>query len=260
MAAVFGGVGVALVTVFGADGEVDPVATGKHAADLASRGVTGVLVCGTTGEAGTLTDAERVMLIEAVRGALPAAVPVIAGTGAPSARQAETLTKTAVAAGADAVLTWAPVAAGGPPSPVALAGFYAGIAEAAGGRPVLAYHNPFLTCAPIPVADLGALPVVGLKDSSASPDRLLDELASYPGDLYVGSAGFLALAGPLGAAGGLLALANLAPEACAAAFGGNIAAQRGLAGQHLAVARGGIPQLKRMLAEAAGVSPVCRVW
>lgn len=260
MAVVFGGVGAALVTLFGADGEVDPVATGKHAADLASRGVTGVLVCGTTAEAATLTEAERVMLIEAVRAALPDDVPVIAGTGAPSARQAVTLTKMAMAAGADAVLTWCPVSAAGPPSPAALVGFYAGIADAAEHHPVLAYHNPFLTCADIPVVDLGALPVAGVKDSSARPDRLLDELTSYAGDTYVGSAGFLALAGPLGAAGGLLALANLAPEACVAAFGGDIAAQRDLAGPHLAVARGGIPQLKRMLAETAGLSPVVRIW
>ncbi len=260
MAVVFGGVGVALVTLFGPDGEVDPVATGKHAADLASRGVTGVLVCGTTAEAATLTEAERVMLIEAVRAALPDSVPVIAGTGASSARQALTLTKMAVAAGADAVLTWCPAGAAGPPSPAALVGFYAGIADAAEDHPVLAYHNPFLTCADIPVVDLGALPVAGLKDSSAQPDRLLDELTSYAGDTYVGSAGFLALAGPLGAAGGLLALANLAPEACLAAFGGDVTAQRDLAGQHLTLARGGIPQLKRMLAESSGLSPVCRIW
>ncbi len=260
MAVVFGGVGVALVTLFGADGEIDPVATGKHAADLATRGVTSVLVCGTTAEAATLTEAERVMLIEAVRAALPDSVPVIAGTGAPSARQAVTLTKTAVAAGADAVLTWCPVSTGGPLSPAALAGFYAEIADAAADRPVLAYHNPFITSAAIPVADLGALPVVGLKDSSGRPDRLLDELASYSGDTYVGSAGFLALAGPMGAAGALLALANVAPEGCVAAFGGDIAAQRDLTGPHLAVSRGGIPQLKQMLAEAAGLSPVCRIW
>jgi 4-hydroxy-tetrahydrodipicolinate synthase len=241
MAVVFGGVGVALVTLFGADGEVDPVATGKHAADLASRGVTGVLVCGTTAEAATLTEAERVMLIEAVRAALPDDVPVIAGTGAPSARQAVTLTRMAVAAGADSVLTWCPVGAAGPPSPAALVGFYAEIADAAGDSPVLAYHNPFLTCADIPVVDLGALPVAGVKDSSGRPDRLLDELTSYPGDTYVGSASFLALAGPLGAAGG-------------------VDAQRELAGPHLALARGGIPQLKRLLAETAGLSPVCRIW
>jgi 4-hydroxy-tetrahydrodipicolinate synthase len=260
MAVVFGGVGVALVTLFGADGEIDPVATGKHAADLASRGVTGVLVCGTTAEAATLTEAERVMLIEAVRAALPGDVPVIAGTGAPSARQAVMLTRMAVAAGADAMLTWCPVSAGGPPSPAALAGFYGAIDEAAGDRPVLAYHNPFLTCADLPVIDLGALPVAGLKDSSGRPDRLLDELTSYSGDTYVGSAGFLALAGPMGAAGGLLALANLLPEGCVAAFGGDFAAQRALAASHLAVSRGGIPQLKHMLAEAAGLSPVCRIW
>lgn len=260
MAVVFGGVGVALVTLFGADGEVDAVATGKHAADLASRGVAGVLVCGTTAEAATLTEAERVMLIESVRAALPDNVPVIAGTGAPSARQAVTLTKMAVAAGADAMLTWCPAGADGPPSPAALVGFYTEIADAAGDCPVLAYHNPFITCADLPVVDLGALPVVGLKDSSGRPDRLLDELTSYAGDTYVGSAGFLALAGPLGAAGGLLALANLAPEACVAAFGGDVTAQRDLAGQHLALTRGGIPQLKRMLAGAGGLSPVCRIW
>jgi dihydrodipicolinate synthase/N-acetylneuraminate lyase len=260
MAVVFGGVGVALVTLFGADGEIDPVATGKHAADLASRGVTGVLVCGTTAEAATLTEAERVMLIEAVRAALPEDVPVIAGTGAPSARQAVTLTKMAVAAGADAMLTWCPAGAGGPPSPAALAGFYAAIGEAAGDRPVLAYHNPFITCADLPVIDLGALPVAGLKDSSGRPDRLLDELTSYSGDTYVGSAGFLALAGPMGAAGGLLALANLLPEECVAAFGGDVAVQRALARPHLVMSRGGIPQLKQMLAETAGLSPVCRIW
>ena len=191
MAVVFGGVGVALVTLFGADGEVDAVATGKHAADLASRGVAGVLVCGTTAEAATLTEAERVMLIEAVRAALPESVPVIAGTGAPSARQAVTLTRMAVAAGADAMLTWCPVSAAGPLSPAALAGFYAEIADAAGA---------------------------------------------------------------------LLALANLAPEACLTAFGGDASAQRDLAAQHLPVSRGGIPQLKRMLAETAGLSPVCRIW
>lgn len=260
MAVVFGGVGVALVTLFGADGEIDPVGTGKHAADLASRGVTGVLVCGTTAEAATLTEAERVMLIEAVRAALPDGVPVIAGTGAPSVRQAVMLTKMAVAAGADAMLTYCPVSVSGPVSRAALAGFFAEISAAAGDRPVLAYHNPSLACADIPVADLGALPVAGVKDSSGRPDRLLDELTSYSGDSYVGSAGFLALAGPMGAAGALLALANLAPEACVTAFAGDATAQRDLAGAHLTASRGGIPQLKRMLAEAAGLSPVCRIW
>jgi 4-hydroxy-tetrahydrodipicolinate synthase len=249
----FRGVGVALVTLFDASGEVDAVSTGKLAAGLAGRGMAAVLVNGTTGEAGTLTGAERTALIEAVRAAVPDPVPVIAGTGAPSLRQADALTRAAVTAGADAVLTWCPPRCGD------LAGYFAAIGEAAAGRSVLAYHNPFIACADIPVDALAGLPVSGVKDSSGSPDRLLDELARYPGDTFAGSAGYLALAGPMGAAGALLALANLAPEACVRAWGGDAAAQRGLAAQHLAVRAGGPAQLKRMLAGADGTSPVARI-
>jgi 4-hydroxy-tetrahydrodipicolinate synthase len=249
----FSGVAVALVTLFGADGGIDAGSTGKLAASLAGRGVAAVLVNGTTGEAGTLTGEERTALIEAVRAAVPAAVPVIAGTGAPSLRQASGLTRAAVTAGADAMLTWCP------PRCADLAGYFSAIREAAAGLPVLAYHNPFLSCAEIPVDSLATLPVAGIKDSSGSPDRLLDELTRYPGDTYVGSAAFLALAGPMGTAGALLALANLAPEACIRAWGGDAAAQRDLAAQHLAVRGGGPARLKLMLAGAEGTSPVSRI-
>ena len=254
MAALFSGVGVALVTIFAGDGEVDPAATGKLAADLTGRGVSAVLVCGSTGEAATLSGAERTALIEAVRAAVPADVPVIAGTGAPSARQATVLTAAAVRAGADAVLTWCPAAR---PD---LAGYYAAVRAAASGQPVLAYHNPWMSCADIPVDTLDALPVNGQKDSSGSPDRLLDELTRYSGETYVGSSGLLALAGPLGADGALLALANVEPEACVRAFAGDPAAQRGLAAQHLAVARGGPAEVKRMLAASRGLYAAARVW
>ena len=252
-APLFSGVGVALVTLFDADGEIDPGSTGKLAASLAGRGMAAVLVNGTTGEAGTLTGPERTELIEAVRAAVPAAVPVIAGTGAPSLRQAAALTRAAVSAGADAVLTWCP------PRCADLAGYFLAIGEAAAGRPVLAYHNPFIACADLPVDRLATLPVTGLKDSSGSPDRLLDELARYPGDMYVGSSGLLALAGPMGTAGALLALANLAPEACVQAWGGDGAAQRTLAEQHLDVRAGGPARLKLLMAGADGTSPAARI-
>ncbi|HUY48446.1 MAG TPA: dihydrodipicolinate synthase family protein [Streptosporangiaceae bacterium] len=249
----FSGVGVALATLFGADGEVDPGSTGKLAADLAGRGMRAILVCGSTGEAATLSDSERTLLIEAVRAAVPAAVPVIAGTGAPSERQAIGLTRAAVQAGADAVLTWCPTGCAD------LAGYFSSIRDAATGRPVLAYHNPWMSCADIPVDALASLPVMGAKDSSGSPDRLLDELAHYPGDTYVGSSALVALAGPMGATGALLALANVEPEACVRAFGGDAVAQRDLAEPHLAVRRGGPAQVKRMLAGERGTSPVSRV-
>jgi len=83
---VFTGVGVALLTLLTSKGEVDAEATGALAADLVSRGVQAVLACGTTGEPATLTDAERREVIAAVRAAVPAGIPVLAGTGAPTGR------------------------------------------------------------------------------------------------------------------------------------------------------------------------------
>lgn len=250
--AVFGGVGVALVTLFTGDGSVDPGPTGKLAAELVARGMRAVLVCGTTGEAATLGDAERAALVQAVRAAVPADIPVLAGTGAPSARQAAALTTSAVDAGADAVLAFPP------PGSRDLAGYYAAVAAAAVGRPVLAYHFPQVSAPGIPVAALAGLPVAGLKDSSGDPDRLLDELVNYPGATYVGSSAVLALAGPMGAAGAILALANIEPEGCVAAFAGDAGAQRALAGAHLAVKRGGPAALKSVLASTHGTAPWTR--
>ncbi len=248
----FRGPGVALVTIFGQDGEIDPAATGKLAADLVTRGMRGVVVAGTTGEAATLNERERAVLIETVRHAVPAATPVLAGTGAPSARQAAALTRDAVSAGADAVLTWPP------PGSADLAGYYAAVADAAGGRPVLAYHFPRISAPGVPVAALAGLPVAGVKDSSGDPDRLLDEVVHYRGATYVGSSALLALAGPLGAAGAILALANIEPERCAAAFAGDAAAQLGLADSHLSVQRGGVAALKAVLAADRGTPAVTR--
>ena len=246
MADLYRGVGVALLTMFGDDGAVDPGATGELAAGLVERGMRAVLVAGTTGEAATLADAERSALIEAVRGAIPAAVPVIAGTGAPSTRQAVALTRDAVNAGADAVLAWPPAASRD------LGEYFKAVADAVGPRPVLAYHFPRVYPPGIPVDLLASLPVTGQKDSSGDPNRLLDELAHYPGATYVGSSSVLGLAGPMGATGALLALANVEPERCVAAFAGDPAAQRGLADRHLAASRGGVLALKEILAEDRG--------
>ena len=251
-AGLFRGVGVALVTIFGDDGEIDPGATGKLAADLVARGMRAVLVNGSTGEAATLTGPERAALIEAVRGAVPPGTPVIAGTGAPSARQAAVLTADAAAAGADAVLAFPP------PGSRDLTGYFGAVAGAAGGRPVLAYHFPRVSAPGVPVAALAGLPVAGVKDSSGDPDRLLDALAHYPGATYVGSSAVLALAGPMGAAGAILALANVEPERCVAAFAGDTAAQLALADRHLAARQGGPAELKKILAADTGLLSVSR--
>ena len=121
---VFTGVGVALVSLFDSSGDFDGNATAAHAARLVELGVKALIVSGTTGEPMSLTRAERVASLEAVRSAVPGAV-LIAGTGAPSTREAVTFTKDAISAGADAVLTLAP------PAPVDVTAYYQTVVEAA---------------------------------------------------------------------------------------------------------------------------------
>ncbi len=251
----FSGVGVALVTIFDAGGGVDAEATARHAENLALRGMRAVLVNGTTGEAGTLTDAERITIIEAVRKAVPAQVPVIAGTGAASTEAAVDLTTAAADAGADMLLAYPPPNCERPE----LCAFFAAVSTAADGRPVLAYHVPWVSAPGVPVDALPGLPIAGIKDSSGSADRLLDELAHYDGATYVGSSALLALAGPMGGAGAILAIANVEPERCALAFGGDGAAQRQLAQTHLAVRAGGPAACKRLLASRGEFSAISRV-
>jgi 4-hydroxy-tetrahydrodipicolinate synthase len=249
---VFTGVGVALLTLLNGAGDVDTQATGALAADLVGRGMRSVLACGTTGEPATLTDAERRAVISAVRAAVPPEIPVLAGTGATSAQRAAQLTAEAVEAGAEAVLAWPP------PGSEDLDGYFAAIAAAAQNRPVLAYHIPWISAPGVPVAALESLPVAGIKDSSGNPDRLLEEIAYYRGATYTGSSALLAMAGPMGGTGAILAAANLEPELCCAAFAGDGTAQRELAEVHLAGRAGGPPALKRILAERNGACALSR--
>jgi 4-hydroxy-tetrahydrodipicolinate synthase len=248
--AVFTGVGVALVTLFDDDGAVDLDGTAALAGELAAAGMRAIVIAGSTGEAATLDGAERVALVAAVRAVVPAGVPIIVGTGAPSARQAARLTAEVVAGGADAVLALSPPGSADPTA------YYAELVRAAGTAPVLGYHFPAMSS---PGIDLDLLPrltevgVVGLKDSSGDASRLVRTVATFAGDLYVGSPWLLSAAGPLGATGAILAVANVEPALSIAAFGGDPAAQRALA---TAAARAAGPaNVKRVL----GRSQVTRV-
>jgi dihydrodipicolinate synthase/N-acetylneuraminate lyase len=249
---VFTGVGVALVTLFDEDGEIDAVATGEHAARLVEAGVRAVVVSGSTGEAAALSAEERMLLLEAVRSAVPDGIPVLAGTGAPSARQASALTLSAREHGADAALVLSPPRVSDPRP------YFEIVARAAGDMALLAYHFPAVSPPGIPVEALPDLPVAGLKDSSGDADRLLQELG-WGKDLYTGSSALLALAGPVGCTGAILALANIEPEGCIAAFAGDAAAQRRLAAAHHAAHVNFPAGLKELMAARFGTSPVCRI-
>jgi len=180
-------------------------------------------------------------------------VPVIAGTGAPSGRQAAALTTVAFDTGADAVLTLSPPGASDP------CAYYERVAAAAAGRPVIAYHYPAASAPGIPESFLPALPVVAIKDSSGDPDRLLGEVTNYAGATYVGSSALLTMAGAIGATGAILALANAEPERCLAAFGGDGAAQRALLNGHRAAAKDLPVGLKRLVADRWGYRSSARI-
>jgi 4-hydroxy-tetrahydrodipicolinate synthase len=249
----FTGVGVALVTLFDDAGEVDAAATAEHAARLVDLGVRAVVVAGTTGEAATLSTDERDRLLAAVRTAVDAGVPVIAGTGAPSARQAVDLTAHARDGGADAVLVLSPPHAPDPQP------YYEAVAAEAGDMPVLAYHFPKVSPPGLPVDAIGTLPVAGCKDSTGDPERMLATLRATALPLYTGSSALLSFAGPLGCAGAILALANADPERCAAAFDGDADAQRALTVGHFAMSDPFPRGLKQLLADRFGTSTVTRV-
>ncbi|MGH8933305.1 MAG: dihydrodipicolinate synthase family protein, partial [Egibacteraceae bacterium] len=154
--------------------------------------------------------------------------------------------------GADAALVLSPPGAADPRP------YYEVVAAAAGALPLFGYHLPAMSAPGIPVELLGDLPVRGIKDSSGDPDRLLAELETYDGDLYTGSSAILALAGPVGCVGAILALANVALEGCAAAFAGDGKAQRELAEVHRLAHMNFPADLKRLVAQRYGTSPVTR--
>jgi 4-hydroxy-tetrahydrodipicolinate synthase len=240
----FEGVGVALVTLFDSDGRVDAPATAGHAARLVDDGVQAVLVAGSTGEAAALDSAER--------DAVGDRVPVLAGTGAPSARQAVALSRAAADAGADALLVLSP------PGTVDPRPYYDAVAGAV-DVPVLAYHFPQASSPGIPVDVVYELPVAGLKDSTGDPLRLALEADAMRVGLYTGSAALLLQAAAMGCSGAILALANLDPGGCITAWNGDGNCQRELVSGHRAGGLSGIGGLKRAVAALHGTSPTTRM-
>ena len=249
---VFRGIGVALVTLFDVHRGVDHAATAALAARLVELGVDALVVAGTTGEADALDDDERLRLFEAVRETAPDTV-LVGGTGAASTHQAARLTARARDTGVDAVIARSPRGLVDP------APYHRELAEAAGSLPVLAYHFPAVAPPGIPVEVLPSLPVAGVKDSSGDATRLLATVETYAGPLWTGNPALLPLAGALGCAGGILALANVAPELCAGAFAGDPDALRKMIPTHLACETDFPRGVKQLVAERFGTSDVLRM-
>lgn len=97
----FGQVLVALVTPFTADGEVDWKAVEQHIDDVVSAGADGIVVTGTTGETSTLTDPEKIKLVEVGKAVAAGRAKIITGGGSNETAHAIELAKKSEQAGAD---------------------------------------------------------------------------------------------------------------------------------------------------------------
>jgi 4-hydroxy-tetrahydrodipicolinate synthase len=134
------GVITAMVTPFTEDGALDVESARRLAAYLVENGSHGLVVSGTTGEAPTLSDAEKLRLLEAVLDEVGDRATVIAGTGSNDTHHSAELTRKASRAGAHAVLVVTPYY--NKPSRAGLRAHFHAVAEAAGETPVALYNIP----------------------------------------------------------------------------------------------------------------------
>lgn len=142
----FGQVLVALITPFQADGEVDWAATEKHIDDCISRGADGIVVTGTTGETSTLTDPEKLKLVEVAKSVSGGRAKVITGGGSNETAHAIELYKASEKAGADGVMIVTPYY--NKPTQAGLLTHFRMIADAT-DLPVILYDIPGRTGVPI---------------------------------------------------------------------------------------------------------------
>ena len=193
----------ATVTPFDADGNVDYERYRELCAFLADNGSDGVVVNGTTGEASTLSDAERVGLIEAALEAIGDRATVVVGTGTNSTEHSIHLTRQAHAAGAHAVLVVTPYY-NKPPQRGIVEHFKA--VAAATDRPVVAYNIPgrcVINIEPETMAQLAEIEnVTAVKQSNADLEqaRRIVELGL---DLYAGDDNLVLPFVELGGRGGV---------------------------------------------------------
>ena len=203
-------------------GDVDLVGFRANVRSFMAHPVRGIVVGGSTGEAVLLDEDERVLLLEGVRDLVPDDRLVIAGTGAESTRATIRRCEVSAGKGADAVLVQPPAFYRGAMTDAALLDHYRAVA-AASPIPVILYQVPLrmstLEFSTNLVAGLATIAsVVGIKDSRGSLE-LVGELVDRTPDAFqvlVGSGAALYGGLELGAVGGILGVANLAPGPAAA--------------------------------------------
>ncbi|MBP2436157.1 4-hydroxy-tetrahydrodipicolinate synthase [Microbacterium amylolyticum] len=200
----FGQVLVALVTPMTADGEVDWKATEKHIDDVITSGADGIVVTGTTGETSTLTDAEKLKLVEVGRSVSGGRAKIITGGGSNETAHAIDLYQKSERAGADGIMIVTPYY--NKPTQAGILTHFRLIADST-DLPVILYDIPGRTGVPIQYATMLRLAkhpnILAVKDAKgdfSEVSRVLNQtdLLYFSGDdanalphLSIGASGLI---------------------------------------------------------------------
>ncbi len=227
------GVGTALVTPFTASGAVDERALGALVERQVRGGVHFVVPCGTTGEAPTLSRAERDAVVRITVEACAGKIPVLAGVGGYDTAEVGDLARATEALGVQGLLSVTPYY--NKPTQEGLFQHYRAIA-ARTSLPIIVYNVPGRTgcnVEPRTLARLAGIPnIVGVKEASGNMQQMCEVCRGVPDGFSV-LCGDDALALPLMAVGGrgvISVASNIVPDRMArlvnAALAGDFAAAR----------------------------------
>lgn len=215
-----GGILAPIATIFDRDGELDLDAYTRNIEWYCGTPLDGIVIMGSNGEFASLDADEKLRLIEAGAAAVDGRKLVLAGTGAESTRNTIHMTRAAAELGVDYALVVTPHYYRPRYDKNAFVRHYQTVADAA-SIPVIVYIMTAYTGVDLPsdvVAELSRHPnIVGVKDSAGNAVKFAEMVAGSADGFAVlaGSANFLYPALCLGAAGGILALADIAPRQCA---------------------------------------------
>jgi 4-hydroxy-tetrahydrodipicolinate synthase len=208
------GCGTALVTPFTRDGAVDEAGVRRLARRQIDAGIHFLVPCGTTGESPTLTDDERVRIVESIVDEAAGRVPVLAGAGGYDTREVVHAAARMKRAGAAGLLSVTPYY--NKPTPEGLFQHYSAIAGEV-GLPVIVYNVPGRTGCNVDVATLVRLSTIpgiaGVKEASGNVSQMCEICRAVP-ESFVVLSGDDALTLPLMSVGGhgiISVIANEAP-------------------------------------------------
>lgn len=251
----FNGVYAPIPTPFDESGELDPARLGAAFARWLASPLHGFVVLGSTGEAALLDEEESDRLVSLTRDLVPRDRRFIVGTGRESTRATVRATRRAAALGADAVLVRTPGFFKSQMTTEVFVRHYREVADAS-PVPVLLYNFTAVTgvnLLPAAVSQLARHPnITGVKESGGDVGQIAELVAGTPSGFSVlaGSSATFFAALSVGAAGGILALSCVLPEACARLLD---LARQGLQAEALALQQQLLP-ISRLVGSTYGVA------